>query len=211
MDRGKPWRITECWVWQFEKRQGITAVIHVKSKRGVVWPVQTDIFQFLVNSQVCALWPWPHYLAPTLCRGCFPLCLSNSFSGVWVTSLPDQYPILWAIKGKTGQRFLCHWIWQLNCGELQSWHGFVGSHCCAWRFYQRVRWLVLDQFKPLTFKYKQRMIKTSFIITILCQGLDVAGWVGSSLSGYHVPFQVPIAQHHCTSEDLTWSHPGPVK
>ena len=211
MDRGKPWRITECWVWQFEKRQGITAVIHVKSKRGVVWPVQTDIFQFLVNSQVCALWPWPHYLAPTLCRGCFPLCLSNSFSGGWVTSLPDQYPILWAIKGKTGQRFLCHWIWQLNCGELQSWHGFVGSHCCAWRFYQRVRWLALDQFKPLTFKYKQRMIKTSFIITILCQGLGVAGWVGSSLSGYHVPFQVPIAQHHCTSEDLTWSHPGPVK
>ena len=211
MDRGKPWRITECWVWQFEKRQGITAVIHVKSKRGVVWPVQTDIFQFLVNSQVCALWPWPHYLAPTLCRGCFPLCLSNSFSGGWVTSLPDQYPILWAIKGKTGQRFLCHWIWQLNCGELQSWHGFVGSHCCAWRFYQRVRWLALDQFKPLTFKYKQRMIKTSFIITILCQGLGVAGWVGSSLSGCHVPFQVPIAQHHCTSEDLTWSHPGPVK
>lgn len=195
-------------VWE---KTGYNCSDTFKSKRGVVWSVQTDIFQFLVNSQVRALWPWPHGLAPTLCRGCFPLCLSSSFSGNWVTSVPDQYSVLWAIVGETEQHFLCHWIWQLNCGELQSWHGFVGGHCCAWRFYERVHWLALDKFKPLTFKYKQWMIKTSVMIAILCQGLGVAGWVGSSLTGCHLPFQVSVAQRHSTSEDLTWSHPGPVK
>lgn len=30
--------------------------------------------------------------------------------------------------------------------------------------------------KPLTFRYKQRMIKTSFTIAVLCQGLGVVCW-----------------------------------
>ncbi|KAB0368453.1 hypothetical protein FD755_020219 [Muntiacus reevesi] len=60
------------------------------------------------------------------------------------------------------------------------------------RFYERIHWLALDKFKPLTFKYKQRMIKTSVIIAILCQGLGVTGWAGSSLTGCHLPFQTPV-------------------
>lgn len=69
-------------------------------------------------------------------------------------------------------------------------------------FCERAHQLALDKFKPLAFRYKQGMIKSSFMITILCQGLGVTCWVGSSLSECHVPFQVSVGQHRYTSEDL---------
>lgn len=43
------------WVWWAKERQDITRATYRLRLTGVVWPVHTDICQFLVQSQACAL------------------------------------------------------------------------------------------------------------------------------------------------------------
>lgn len=53
-------------------------------------------------------------------------------------------------------------------------------------FWERARWLTLEKFKLLTFS-KRGMMKTSFLIAVLCQVLGVAGGLGVHLTDarYH--------------------------